>query len=347
MDKLNSTYSHVVLIHPTPRTDNDYLYTFEPGACNPTDQSCNSFCGDPLLPENPITTLQAGQPTTVYWKTNVPHAPYQYRLSLHANSSDDNFDDPDNILTIVDNAEAGLSSNAGQVGWFATNVSIPLEAVSQCHNETSPCVLQLWDLYYFVSCANIVLTEDEIPAVTNLPLPQKDDSTNPQPMPQPASATSLLIQANSFTDYKVTVGNSNATELDPILYLKRCTTYTIRVDAPGHPLVMATQPGVGLQHVLNWTSVGDWYTTSGSVPTTDNGGIEMGTFTFLATQQAPERGLYYQCTPHEEMYSSIVLVDGDPGDPDECSAVNGPPRSHTVRHGWASFLIFLFVAVWT
>jgi len=309
--------AHVVLIHPVPRTNNDYLYSFEETVCNPTIQSCNAFCGDALGPDNyPVTTLQAGVEQTIYWSTNVAHSPYQYRFSLNYATADDNFDNAENILTIIDNSEAAFPTNQGLTGTFSANITIPLSAIPSCTTD-SPCVLQLWDLYYFVSCANIVLTEDTV-VVPDLPVPSAPPAGNGSV--STSATTSILVQADSFQDYRVTVGGDSNAALDPVLYLQRCVEYTFRVDAPGHPFVLKTQPGIGLDHLIDWSS--SYYeSSSGSIPTAANQGIEMGTFTFRATRAAPVNDtLYYQCTLHENMVSTIVIVDS-PGEDnvDECA----------------------------
>lgn len=171
--------AHVVLVHPTPRTDNDYLYTFEAGVCS--GETCNTFCGDPYSPEdNPVTVLPVGVPITLRWKTNVAHVPYQYRLSFNPEAQDNNFDNPENILAIVENAEAADVTNTGLTGLFSTNMTIPASFLNNCTNN--PCVLQLYDSYYFVSCANVLLTENAtdtpditLPALMESPsMPQSD-----------------------------------------------------------------------------------------------------------------------------------------------------------------------------
>ena len=156
---------HVVLTYPTPRTDNDYLFSFEEGVCNPYDNNsgmhCASFCGDPYNPAvNPLTHIPAGVPVTVQWNVNVVHEPYQYRLSFNsaAGGGDNYFDDPDHILTVVNNQDAVVAANNNSLtGNFSTTVTFPASAIANCSQPATPCVLQLYDLYYFVSCANVVL----------------------------------------------------------------------------------------------------------------------------------------------------------------------------------------------
>lgn len=312
--------AHVVLIHPVPRTNNDYLFSFEETVCNPTIQSCNAFCGDALGPDNPVTTLQAGVEQTIYWSTNVAHSPYQYRYSLNYATADDNFDNAENILTIIDNSEAAFPTNQGLTGTFSANITISLSALPSCTD--SPCVLQLWDLYFFVSCANIMLTEDTVPSVPDLPVPSAPAVNNGSVS---TSATSILVQGDSFQDYRVTVGG-NAPALDPVLYLQRCVEYAFRVDAPGHPFVLKTQPGIGLDHLIDWSS---YYESSGSIPTAANQGIEMGSFTFRAARAAPVNDLYYQCTLHENIVSTIVIMDPGEDDVDKCAELEEPSSAQS------------------
>jgi hypothetical protein len=164
-----TTMAHVVLVNPVPRTNNDYLYTFDEGVCQAA--SCSAFCGDALsVTSNPLTVLEVvegSQTVEIRWKTNVLHEPYQYRIALSM-GGDVAFDD--NILAVVDNVLANVDITARttpQTGVFATNITIPDSHLAACAgNETStttttkpPCVLQLYDLYYFVSCANIVVQQ--------------------------------------------------------------------------------------------------------------------------------------------------------------------------------------------
>jgi hypothetical protein len=161
-----TTMAHVVLIDPVPRTNNDYLYTFDEGVCQAT--SCPAFCGDALsVTSNPLTVLQvvkgSSKTVEIRWRTNVLHEPYQYRIALSM-GGDIAFDD--NVLAVVDNVLANVDTSARttpQTGVFATNITIPDSHLAACAgNETTtntnpPCVLQLYDLYYFVSCANVVV----------------------------------------------------------------------------------------------------------------------------------------------------------------------------------------------
>ena len=105
--------AHVVLVAPVPRTNNDYLFSFEPGVCNPDDNdgqgACDAFCGDPYLDPTgyPLTTLPVGVPLMIRWQTTVAHAPYKFRISLNQQGDGDNhFDAPRNILATVSDAEA-------------------------------------------------------------------------------------------------------------------------------------------------------------------------------------------------------------------------------------------------
>ena len=173
---------------------------------------------------------------------------------------------------------AANPSNVGMTGSFSTTVTIPESALNSCSQASGdePCVLQLWDVYYFVSCANVLLTTDEVdevdsPAPTTLSLP---------PLPKKFIDT-LLFQGASFEDYRVTV-HMEEPELDPILYLKRCQNYTFVIDAPGHPFVIKTQPGLELDNVL---AIDDpYYLVSNTFPTE---GVERGSFMFRRERVFP------------------------------------------------------------
>ena len=335
--------AHVVLVYPTPRTDNDYLYTFEAGVCN--GESCNTFCGDPnSQEENPVTVLPVGVPIALRWNTNVAHVPYQYRLSFNPQAQDNNFDRPENILAIVDNAEVADVTNTGLTGSFSTNVTIPASFLESCANNSTPCVLQLYDLYYFVSCANVLLTEN----VTDTPDIAPPASHESPPMPQ--SDLEILVQDASFQDYLVTVGpNTEGGSLDPVLFLKRCKRYTFQIWTPGHPFVLKTTPGIGLSDLLILSANDEsLYEASGSFPTAENQGIEKGNFTFLARETAPSTGLFYQCTLHEEMYSRIEWMDPDEDDVDEFGscivlATSTNATSHATNTRFQPFCLLLMV----
>ncbi|EOD05192.1 hypothetical protein EMIHUDRAFT_220325 [Emiliania huxleyi CCMP1516] len=132
--------THVVLQSPTPRTDNDYLYTFD-GSCD--GAQCDSFCGD-AVGTGPVTTLTPG-PLTVRWGVAQSHPPYKFRISLNrVPLTDDNFDDPANLLGV----HIGTQEYA-----YDTSHEVIIPETPACEHQ--PCTLQLYDLYYFVSCANV------------------------------------------------------------------------------------------------------------------------------------------------------------------------------------------------
>ena len=132
--------THVVLQSPTPRTDNDYLYTFD-GSCD--GAQCDSFCGD-AVGTGPVTTLTPG-PLTVRWRVAQSHPPYKFRISLNrVPLTDDNFDDPANLLGV----HTGTQEYA-----YDTSHEVIIPETPACEHQ--PCTLQLYDLYYFVSCANV------------------------------------------------------------------------------------------------------------------------------------------------------------------------------------------------
>lgn len=189
---LSPVQAHVLWVYPAARTNNDNLYSFEKDVCNAEDNvGCNAFCGDPYdAATNPVTVLPVGVPITLRWMTNVAHQPFQYRLALNPTASDNNFDVTENLLTVVDNAGASDPSNVGLTGSFSTNVTFPESALITCSAIAGhdPCVLQLWDLYYFVSCANILLT-----ATTSAPLEETQalipSSLGLQPLPNRTNDT--------------------------------------------------------------------------------------------------------------------------------------------------------------
>ena len=304
---VTTTYGHVALEYPPGRTDNDYIFTFN-GECDPTN-SCASFCGDPYDNENnPITTLQVGTPITLRWFSPVPHPPYQYRLSLNKQTSDGNFDLPDNILTIVDAEDAAVSDSSSSNSrsreqYYSTQVVIPTEALQYCSGP-DPCVLQLYDLYYFVSCANVLLTTDSDSVVP----PSNTDMTNSiddglldvtlPPSLESSDVPVIFVEAESFEDYRIIVDDMPPLR-DPTITINRCESYEFVIDAPGHPFVIKTEPGIG------WENLYD-----NGLPLSENQGLEVGTFDFIVDEDAPSK-LFYQCTLHPEMVGEIEVIDSD------------------------------------
>ena len=201
------TSGHVVLVEPTPRSDNDYLFSFDEGVCNPGINSCNAFCGDPYSEEeNPVTVLPVGVPITIRWKTNIAHDPYFYRISLNPQAKDNNFDNPDNILTTISNEDAAEPGNVGLTGAFSATVTIPVARMDSCYS--TPCVLQLFDLYYFVSCANVLLKEAIEQGPSSSP-DRKFDDVVPPPAPSSSQSVPTLPPSSVSTETTVVSGTSS------------------------------------------------------------------------------------------------------------------------------------------
>ena len=283
--------SHVALLYPPARTDDDYLFTFD-GSCE--IDSCDSFCGDPYdLETANVTELAVGVPITLRWFSPVPHDPLMYRLSLNREGKDKGFDDPDHILATVSASEA--SEGGGNSRVFSTDVIIPADALEDCSGP-DPCVLQLFDLYYFVSCANVLLVPfDNNPSDPGLPSVPETPTIH---FNITDWTDTILVEAASFSDYRITAfGNPPA--LDPTIQLQRYKTYTFYINAPGHPFVLTTSPGGEL--IPNELAPG-------------NVGIETGK---LELQLPPSGGpstIYYQCTLHPEMIGTINVTASSPFD---------------------------------
>jgi len=124
---------------------------------------------------------------------SVRHNPYKYRLSLHDGdiSTISGFDS--NVLAddIQMESEGGASSSGRppKMGW--TTVRIPEGAVCDPY-----CVLQLYDYYYFVSCAKISLgglvgssSHQSSPS----PSPSLEDTNDS--IPATASETTAIVQS--------------------------------------------------------------------------------------------------------------------------------------------------------
>jgi len=129
---------HVQIGYPPAIIDDDYQYTFD-GSCQ--RNSCDAFCGVEG-PSPPLTTVSPGlQNFTV--NVNVKHPPFMYRVSLSSGPSLGGFDT--NIL--LDN----IANPGGGRTEFNVTVDIPDITCDPY------CTIQLFDYYYFVSCANILV----------------------------------------------------------------------------------------------------------------------------------------------------------------------------------------------
>lgn len=174
---------HVQFGYPSAIIDDDYQYTFD-GSCQ--GDSCDAFCGSEG-PAPPLTTVPLG-PLNLTINVNVKHPPYKYRISLGSGSPPAGFDT--NVL--LDD----IASPGDAMTQFNVTVDIPDVSCD------SHCTLQLYDYYYFVSCANILVvsntgtTEDEEPASVNDGLPGSEGQDT---SPDQSSGGALSPSAVSFT----------------------------------------------------------------------------------------------------------------------------------------------------
>jgi hypothetical protein len=83
--------------------------------------------------------------------------------------------------------------------------------------------------------------------------------------------------------------------LNPPLYLNRGANYRFNVNASGHPFLIKTIPGTGLDNVY----------PNGVV----NNGAQVGIVTFKVPFNAPNT-LYYQCQNHAPMVG-VMIIDSD------------------------------------
>lgn len=105
------------------------------------------------------------------------------------------------------------------------------------------------------------------------------------------SPATMAVTHNSTSSYLIG-GDTN-----PTLTLFRGRTYTLNVNALGHPFRIKTTRSTGQ---------GDMYTTG-----VTNNGTDVGTITFVVPQSAPDT-LYYQCEFHASMGGTINIAnDGD------------------------------------
>ena len=80
--------------------------------------------------------------------------------------------------------------------------------------------------------------------------------------------------------------------LNPVLYLNRGVNYRFNVNASGHPFLIKTIPGTGLDNVY----------PNGVV----NNGAQVGIVTFKVPFNAPNT-LYYQCQLHASMLGVMII----------------------------------------
>ena len=80
--------------------------------------------------------------------------------------------------------------------------------------------------------------------------------------------------------------------LNPPLYLNRGQNYRFNVNAPGHPFLIKTLPGTGLDNVY----------PNGVT----NNGAQVGIVTFVVPFDAPNT-LYYQCQFHQSMVGVMII----------------------------------------
>lgn len=83
--------------------------------------------------------------------------------------------------------------------------------------------------------------------------------------------------------------------LNPPLYLNRGQNYRFNVNAPGHPFLIKTLPGTGLDNVY----------PNGVT----NNGAQVGIVTFKVPFNSPNT-LYYQCQNHAPMLG-VMIIDSD------------------------------------
>mmetsp|Transcript_2018 Transcript_2018/g.4555 ORF Transcript_2018/g.4555 Transcript_2018/m.4555 type:complete len:370 (+) Transcript_2018:126-1235(+) len=138
--------AHVQLGYPQAIIDDDYQYTFD-GSCQ--FETCDAFCGMEGSEKPAITILRPGT-NELTLKVNLRHPPYQYRLSLsptgYQNINNLQFDT--NILL----------DHIPYPGRTIFNVTVDIPADVQCDPF---CTIQLYDYYYFVSCAKVQILADD------------------------------------------------------------------------------------------------------------------------------------------------------------------------------------------
>ncbi|QBA65671.1 CHRD domain-containing protein [Muriicola soli] len=96
-------------------------------------------------------------------------------------------------------------------------------------------------------------------------------------------ATAYVFNGEELTDFS-----------NPDLTLKRGSTYTFNIDAPGHPFLIKEVQGPGTMDLYN-------------EGVTDNGAVA-GAVTFTVPADAPDI-LYYNCEFHASMTGTFTIVD--------------------------------------
>lgn len=154
---------HVLLEHPAPRVPLDTVY--DDSCAWRAGFTCPSYCGGKnagarnLNKNYPVTELPVGEPILFEWYVKVAHRPYQYRISLNAQGTGDaNFDLEENRIALTEPFEYnGFDYDQHVNGTY----TIPESMYENCKDPSNPCSVQLWDAYYFVSCADVVLVKSE------------------------------------------------------------------------------------------------------------------------------------------------------------------------------------------
>ena len=115
---------------------------------------------------------------------------------------------------------------------------------------------------------------------------------------QVGSTTTFGITAETLDAWKFTHKSTN----NPDIYVYKGNTYKFKVDAPGQPFWIKTQPGTGTTDRFDSVYV-------------DNNGIDSGTVTLRVpaadSSTTNPNVLYYQCEHHPEMVGRIIIRDLD------------------------------------
>ena len=140
-----ATYGHVQLAYPPAIIDDDYQYTFD-GSCQ--YDSCDAFCGKSGPDPIPVTTVSAGK-FSLKLNVNVQHPPFRYRVALSSASDAPSGFDTNILLDAIEAPGDGSTE-------FDVTVDIPEDVTCSPY-----CTLQLFDYYYFVSCARIIIGDPD------------------------------------------------------------------------------------------------------------------------------------------------------------------------------------------
>ena len=121
------------------------------------------------------------------------------------------------------------------------------------------------------------------------------DSETEEPEETTETGSALAFEVTSLGASAYVMNSSDLENAqNPDLLLKRGTTYSFTINAPGHPFLIKTEAGASRSNLYNQG-------------VTNNGAVN-GVITFQVPMDAPDT-LYYACEFHGAMAGQISIID--------------------------------------